>query len=339
MEAIAETVPAATTATSESAATAQPVETVTTETPTRPTSMRDALLQADKPAVDASAQPDGATIPPADATTTDAAKPAGPIPFEKHQRALDNARTKAVEEFRAANPLSTLPVETQREWSITARQMHSDPVTFTRTYLDAVKVQNPQAFAAIQKELGASFQPAPVDAMPEPDVEIVNAQNQVVGKTYSAEQLAKRDAWTKRQTMGEIDERYKPLLDEREKKVAADRQAEVAKQTEQQTNVTLTHVAAILKLPKDSPKERTDAIYRHVVETMDANPGMDARDAAALVYDKHVAPSLAEHARLAAIDTQKRKAAGNTSVGTGVAASPTRPRNPKELAAFMAQQP
>jgi hypothetical protein len=326
------------TGTTDPAATAQPAA-PSTETPARPTSMREALMQADKEAV-TPAQPDGATIPPADATT-DPAKAAGPIPLTVHQKALENARTKAVEDFKQSNPLASLPVETQRTWSQTARQMSTDPAGFVRAYLSEVKAASPQVFAAIQKELGVSSQPAPVDAMPEPDLEVVDQQGRVVSKSYSDQGLAKRDAWFERQMMGKIDQRYKPLLDAKEKQETEAKEAADRHEKEVFVDTTISTVEDILHfndLNKDLTKEQRNVLYGHVNETMAKNPGMTAERAAVEVRKTHIVPSIAEKARLAAIDTQKRKAAGNTSLGTGVAASPDRPRTAKELAAFMRQQ-
>jgi hypothetical protein len=78
-----------------------------------------------------------------------------------------------------------------------------------------------------------------------------------------------------------------------------------------------------------------DDLWGHVDELLGS--GMDAIDAAIAVREQHIVPDQAKTAETAAVDTMKKKAAGNTANGAGTSvAATTRPRNAKELADYMA---
>ena len=104
MEAVAQTTPSAPASPAPAATSAAPAAASTTTPGQRPTFAQafasDAATTPETPA-----QPEAATTQPAESTETQApVNPSvdakGPIPFDVHKTALENARTKAVAEYK-----------------------------------------------------------------------------------------------------------------------------------------------------------------------------------------------------------------------------------------------
>jgi len=307
--------------------------------------MRDALMQAHA-ATDPSATPTETAATgqaaPTDPTAVHPSAKEGPIPFQVHKTALDNARVKEREAVQAEFDqqygwAKNVPRETIEHWSGIAKTMASDPARFLETYF-AEAANDPRFSASVRswaaRTLGARSPQSPQQApMPEPDVQIVDAQGNVTGATYSAQQLAKRDAWTKQQLLAEVQKEYGPLKAEREQEKTQRAAAEYHRQVEAKVDDLISDAAAILDMPDDMPPEQKKVLF-DAVDALVAQ-GVSVHKAARQVHQTHVKPNVEAKATRSALDTMKQKAAGNTA-GSGGSATPlTRPKTAKELAAYM----
>lgn len=354
MEAAVEQTPVTTPETSSPAAPATGAPSPSSSTSQRPTSFEDAFKQVDA-AAEAKAAADtlaaAATVqPPAtdpnavpDPNNPDAKQ--GPIPFTEHKKILENARverdTARTELQQTQGKLSQLLQIPQAELADVvqaARQMGSDPVGHTfgmikhlladPTVGPQVRSELARAFGGLRGSNGAAAPPAQADQpMPQPDVQITDAQGNVVSMTYSAEQLAKRDEWRDRQWQAQVDQRIAPI--EQERKAKAE-QAK-AEQTEREVNATvdkqIKRVERILGGRKD--------LYPQIHALMDKDRTLDAVDAAIELMETVVEPLKNESATRDALDTIHKKAAGNTAGNSGSATPLKRPTNADELAAYM----
>ncbi len=181
----------------------------------------------DEPSSEASsAEPSAAaptsqpTPPKTDEQTRDSR---GPIPYDRHQAVLTNARNeaqRALEAERAKYGWVQPYVERgltqeQFEYLIQAGQtLGSDPVRFLN---EVVGTDNPaiQQWAAqvLQASRRAEASGASDDAEPQPDLQTPDGL-----LVYSAQQQVKREAWVKRQLLAEVQGTIKPLVDERQQR-------------------------------------------------------------------------------------------------------------------------
>ncbi len=361
--------PASSSPTSSTPASA-PATSATATTPTTPPASerpKDAaslskFLQSEAAAADATPQPPlvadsaaAAITPPVGDGTPGAALPKasqGPIPFEVHQTALTNARTKAVTEYRSQHGWaadvpqrliqSGISQEQFTEWVQASRAMAADPVKFFSEKM--AELQNHPVYGAqIRSTAGRTLASAPAQ-MPQADVQVVDQAGNVVGMTYSDKQQALKDDFLRQQMTGEFRQMVQPLLTEQQLRIKADadqkRAAAVAENTRQlnaAADDVMTTIDGILHLPKDASKEQRDALYAKVDAEVKAKPGTRAEHAALAVYTRDILPTLQASAEATALDTQRKKAAGNTANGTGRLPANARPTNAKELAAFMAE--
>lgn len=183
-----------------------------------------------------SAQPEGATTPPADTATSTQqtvtpavqtpSTPQGPIPFDVHHKALENARTKAVEEYRArvgwAEQISQQEYQQIRGLS---QRLHTDPIAAISELIGELN-QNPTHAQALRSMAARALSAARGQgepALPEPDLAVTDAQGNVISRAYSAESQAKRDEWLISQVLAKVDERYAPVV-KTHAEVAAERE-------------------------------------------------------------------------------------------------------------------
>lgn len=266
------------------------------------------------------------TAPTAGAADTNAK---GPIPFEVHHTALENARTKAVADFkREIGPVANLDAK-QREWMVDMAARMADPVAFHRWF-----GQQLETHPHYGQQLRTANAPAPVK--PQPDVQVLDHQGNVVGMSFSAERQAELLAWDRQQMTGEFRQLLQPFQQEREQRIQQERQTAQQKELNTRADATLTKVNKILRMDTLS-KEEQASLSGKLLKEMESTP--DAIDAALAVFEREIAPKAQQQAEQAALDTQRKKAAGNTANGTGTAPATPRPKNAKELAAFMAAHP
>jgi hypothetical protein len=187
------------------------------------------------PAVSASADttvpPDGISTPASSTTQSTTGEP----PKERWPDILSNARTKAIEEATAQwkdyEFVRGIPADLARDLYEDAVQSGGDPIQLVqrmtaRIAADPVHGPALRSFAAKQLAAGRRTAAPAVETEqePQPDAEIVNEHGQVVGLTFSAAQQAKREAWLKRQWMGEVSKEIEPLKQSHEKAIAHERE-------------------------------------------------------------------------------------------------------------------
>jgi hypothetical protein len=285
---------------------------------------------------DASAKTDAATTAPADAKDpTGATHPTtekkGPIPFEVHDKALQNARTKSADEATAKTREQFAPLERAvQSWQPIAQRMTADPVGFVRDYIAEVAASNPAIAAQMRSEAGrmlAGGRSAAVDAEPPPDVQIVDEHGRVTGTTYSAKALAERDAWNERRLLAKVNGELAPIKAERAQQLADAQAAEFKAATDAKVDEVMAELLDIL--------DGDDSLGPAVEQLMTANPSWSAHKAALEVRKTHIVPRLEGKAQQKVVDTFHKKAAGNTANGTGTTAAPTRLKTRGDIAKFL----
>lgn len=283
------------------------------------------------PTVDTPAPPEAATTAPAGETTapttTDTTKQ-GPIPFQVHHTALENARAKTRAEVEAEWK-DIAWARNPRAAEVVQRVLASDgdPLRFFAQQFDelaAHAVYGPQLRSFLGQRFGAlrgRSQPA-VEEPPTPDVEIRNDQGQVVGHTFSAEAQARREAWLKQQWMQEVTQTFAPRLQtldtiQQEREVAATRQ--------QADYFGRTFFEELSALPGFSNEKHGKLIAEELQRTPlpeNAHPDV-VRARAYQAYAKVVVPELQSQAVRSAVATQEQKATVNTaSPQTGSTGTP-----------------
>lgn len=243
--------------------------------------------------IDSSTPPEAATTAPVDASipsspSIDPAQ-AGPIPFNVHKTALDNARSKAVAEWEQQYGWAKQvdPQEFQRVVEM-SRKASADPIAYLQDFIKEIQ-QDPKYGAQLRslaaRALSQRQQQVVDEQEPQPDVPI-QLDNGRVLNLYSAEQQAKREAFLQRQWMSQVKQEFSPVTKTIETLQA--REAEAVRQSEIHSYVSTTHqdvttwpgmqdeanrvaVAselASMRLSSDDPREVTlalNAAYRKAV--------------------------------------------------------------------------
>lgn len=132
-------------------------------------------------------------------------------PFIPRQRFDEvNTQLRDLKQWRESRPwaesLDGQTFDTVRQWYLRAQ---TDPRAFAFTFLDELLASAdhaPGVRSELARRLGS--RPSGSPTVPEPDVEITNAQGQVVGRTYSDARLAERDAFREQQLLAQLDQRY-----------------------------------------------------------------------------------------------------------------------------------
>lgn len=303
----------------------------------RPTSMLDALEKE-------AAKHDAAQTPPVAATTVQPSAPPvpaitparepGPIPFKDHKTALDNARAKAVAEWRQQYGWAEqFPQEKLQRFTQIADRINTDPIGHIADLiaeLQGHQTYGPQLRSQAARLLaGARGTPA-IDLSP--DVQVVNEHGQVTGQTYSADRVK---AIVEHAVQDAIGKEIAPLKQEsaqrqQERQVQQHRAQAVqtAKQIEATADSQIAEVRDIL--------DGNDTLFPEVQKLMAQYPKFSPHAAALAVRKTHILPTLKDKAQADALDTMKKKAAGNTANGASAAGTPVKPRTREELRAWMA---
>lgn len=302
-----------------------------TATPTpaeRPTFAQAFAQDAAPTTPDASTTTDTATTQPVDTQALDGATnpsaPQGPVPLAVHQKALENARLKAAQEAQAAFDrdygwAKQVPREQLERFGSIASSMTTDPIGFLNKFVAELQA-NPVHAAALRSNAGRMLAARQANAEPQPDVQIVNDQGQVTGRTYSAEGLAKRDAWREKQLLAKVEQQYGPLIAEREQRQTAEKTAEAKKQIAAKAEQHFARVDRIL----DGDK----SLYPEVNRLMAADPTLDAVDAALEVRKTKIAPAAKGKAEADVLESLKTKAAAQAmNPATAAVAATSRPKS------------
>ncbi len=152
-------------------------------------------------------------------------KPKGPIPFEVHSKALENARAKArdegVAEYRQKYGWAEqIPQADLQRWGQTADRLLKDPVQYAEDLLAELEAHpqyGPQMKAQTARRLASYRQRQEATQPVAPDVQIVDGNNRVIGMTYSDKALQQRDAQLREQLKQELQADWQARIDPLEK--------------------------------------------------------------------------------------------------------------------------
>lgn len=248
-------------------------------------------------------------------------RPKGPIPFEAHDRAVTNARTKGKEEGAAEwrqryGWAEQVPQADLQRWGQTADRLLSDPVKYAEDLLAELEshpTYGPQMKAQTARRLASYRQQAQQDAPPQADVQIVDANGNVIGMTYSDRQLQLRDAQRERA----LEERLRaewakttaPLEQMRAQAVERDRRQTI------ETNVD-RQLAEASAWPHFKQYEQQIAT--------EVSRGASLERAYLTVFNRDIYPNLATRERATVFDHLKNKTAASTvSPSSGTTSVPT----------------
>lgn len=281
-----------------------------------------------------SAPPDEATTPPADATAPGAITPGpkqGPIPFEVHKTALDNARTKATAEAQATFDreygwAKSIPPQTIQQWSGIATLMASDPPAFLEKYFAEAATHptfGPQVKSWAAKTLSRRTG-APAQDL-SPDVVVQDGEGREVARTFSAERVQAIVAHTVQDLLGKEVTPLKQDLEQRkareQQQVMEARQADAAKRLEASTDAVLADISELLDITDATPPEARDALYGELNALLDADEKLSPHKAAMQLRKTRIVPTLAGKAQQQVLDdlTNKAGAQGMNPTRAGVA--------------------
>lgn len=250
-------------------------------------------------------QPAAATVPPSAESTATPGEP----PKERWPDILDNARKKEREQFYQRYGLTDKDdpqrLKQERDLMLAFQQ---NPIGVLE-FLKPQWLQHPEigpalnAWAAnhLRSLKARGGEGAAAEPEPQPDVPIQLDNGQVV-QLYSAQQLAKRDAWREQQLMGKFKAELSPLQERAQK---ADQQAAIAEAQTQANQYADQIVGKISKLPGYT--ENLEKLREAV------SHGIDLRDA----YVDIVVPTLEGRAQQKAVQqveqTLKQRAAASTA--------------------------
>jgi hypothetical protein len=184
--------------------------------------------------------PEGATTPPADdATSAAAPSEPGPIPFSRHKEILEGERVKLAEQEAKwqrvawAEELAQagLTPDDIRESIRTRQALQSNPVAVLEELYGAIQnspqyAEQARSFAG--KLLGTKAQAE--DAEPQPDLIGQDANGEF--RVYSSAQLAKREEWLQRRIVGQLEQRFQPLVQAHQQAQQREQQAELWRSAE-----------------------------------------------------------------------------------------------------------
>ncbi len=258
--------------------------------------------------------------------------PQGPIPFETHKQILENARAKAVEEFKASHWSSKIPEQSLQEFAGIAQKMSANPISFVTEFLDqldAHPIYGPQ-LRAMTAEQSAAPQAAP--EKPSPDVEIRNEQGQVVGMSYSAPQMEKLLAFQQAEWTKGVDARLQPVISAEQQRQEYAQQQETSRQLNAAADSRMARMARMLDIPKGDLKHPH---WQTVATVWQQHPDWEPEDVALEVRATAIQPGAEQRARDQVAEDMRRKAAGNTANGHSPVTTITKPKNVQELAAYL----
>lgn len=217
-----------------------------------------------------------------------------------------------------------------------ARQASADPVAYVQTLIAELQAHptHGAALRSLAAKALAAGRGQSANAMPEPDVAITDADGNVVGQTYSAAMLAKRDEWLTQQVLAKVDERYAPT---RETAEQIKQQAQAAKDLAAGQQFATDFTSELKELYPTFDQHKT-AIGQDVVRQLAKLPAGDPRgnDPAYLesitlrAAQRIIGGSTRSQAESAVLDSLKQKAAASSAVHPHAATAST----PKRIDSF-----
>lgn len=269
------------------------------------------------PVADPAAPPDQATTAPAPGTDPSAITPGpkqGPIPFDVHKTALENARQKATTEAQATFDrdygwAKQIPQQTIQHWSGIAHLMASDPPAFLEKYFAEAATHptfGPQVKSWAAKTLAQRAGAKPPDLSP--DVVVQDAAGREVARTFSADrvQAILQEALSK-----EIAPLKQDLDSRRQREQqwqAAARQAEATQRLEASTDAVLADITDLLDISDQTPQPDKDALFTELSALLDADPQLTPHKAAMQLRKTRIVPTLQGKAQQRVLDDLTQKA-------------------------------
>ena len=316
-------------AASDSAATSQETTAQTQTAPERPTfdSEIEKLKAQDEAASTTGEPATTAQETPTDKTAAGADKNAskkGPIPFDVHETSLKNAREKAVAE---AKPQIEQEIRQQYQWAEAIepadreelhalyRGLKTDLIGTLTTLIDnasqhpdhakTLRSQAARLLSAARRVQGES---ATDDDEPQPDIPLEDGR-----AVFSAEQLAKRDAWRERRLMAQFDQKLQPFQQDRENAIAHSRKAEAWQRAD-----------SLLKTMREKPHFTEHE--QDIAALMDSHPDWSLEAAYNEVLITKVLPSASQTTRAAVLaDIHHKAGAGTLNPQTTTTATAFKP--------------
>ena len=274
-----------------------------------------------KPASDqpvaAIAQPPQTEIPPVETVPTPDTK--GPIPFERHESILKNARAKTEAEVSQRFQQQYAPhVEL-------GQKFQADPVGTAVQVIRELGSHpefGPLITSELARMLGARRGQTAPETDQEPQADLQTADGTLV---YSAEQLAKREAWARKQLMSEVDQRLQPLQTREQQAQAQERYTAATKDASDRMSKVL---APFQQLPEF--QEHKPAIAAKVKTLLEegVEPGAAVGLAFTQVLRETVLPSRTAQSQQQLVSQAVAKSIGSTSgPGAAPAAPAGRPKS------------
>lgn len=264
----------------------------------------------------------------------------GPIPFQAHKTALDNARVKEREAVIAQLQQELTPIKAHLPIAqAIARDVETGGIDGLNQLL-AEYARHPQLGPQLRSMMGRALgqlrgQAAPVaDTEPEPDLEspVRDAQGQVVGyePVFSAKQLAKWQAWNTNRIKADIGQQFAPMRQLQERFVQAQEQ-------ESQTAAYVQRSSPLAEELKAMPgfEDHKQEIAKKQQALFDATPTADPMQLWFRAYREVVPSKLQAQQQQSLESAALAKAAGRDANPAAVVASP--PPTPQSMREALAQ--
>jgi hypothetical protein len=209
-----------------------------------------------------------------------------------------------------------------------------DPVALLQQLVDRISTHPEhgaklRSLAAKQLAAARGQQQPQADEMPSPDVAITDGQGNVVGQTYSAEQLAKRDAFLQQQWLQQVRNEFEPVT-KTVQEVAKERaKLEAQRLTDEWSGTFGKDMDTWPLMHPEQDKENRTAVGALVKQWCQAMPDEMANNPQILevlttrAWRQTVLPKLTSQAQSKLLDNLQHKAAASTGVNPGSAAAST----------------
>lgn len=246
-----------------------------------------------------------------DEPVAEAPTPQGPpIPLEVHRKSLENARVKGGEEALAKwrqqyGWAEQIAQPDLQRWGATADRLLTDPVQYWKD-LGAELQAHPTYRQQLQQSMQTERQQREASQPPEPDVQIVDADGRVVGMSYSAEAVARREALLEQRLVQRLQ------ADWQQKLAPLDRMRGEAEERERYQQATVKveqQLAEASKWPHFTDHQQAIGV--------EVTNGKDLKDAYLTVLQRDIYPSLAANERKAVLGQLRHKVAASTVSPSG----------------------
>lgn len=264
------------------------------------------------------------TTVPAQATpvvspaSTDTTTKQGPIPFDVHSKALDNARQKATAEWERDYGWARQVKREEFQQAVEfARRVSTDPIAHVTDLIAELQAhpQHSQTLKSLAARALSAGRAGTTTTMPDPDVQITDAHGNVIGTTYSAEAQHRREALLVQQAVEAVRKEMAPVVKTHET-LAAKQQKELDEAEGKK------FASELMGELSDRPgfKENLQEVGAEVLRMVQQYPENDPRPnhpdflryAAERAYNRVVVPKLNTSARTSVLADLTTKSQANT---------------------------